>query len=65
MMAGTVTPDAENIVSGKYPLSRPLFVITNGAPTGDTKVLIEFLLSEEGQKLVTKHGYLTLAELEH
>lgn len=60
-----VTPEAKNIVSGKYPLSRSLFVITNGEPTGDTKALIDFLLGGNGQKLVTKHGYLTLADLKH
>lgn len=61
----SVRPDAKNIIDGSYPLSRPLYLFTNGQPTGDTKLLIDFLLSEEGQKLVTKHGYLTLAELEH
>ena len=62
--AGIIRPEAKNIIDGSYPLSRPLFVITNGEPTGGTKVLIDFLLSDEGQKLVTKHGYLTLAQLE-
>jgi phosphate transport system substrate-binding protein len=38
-------------------------VITNGEPAGNSKVLIDFLLSEEGQKLVNKHGYLALADL--
>lgn len=61
----TIEPSAKNIVDGSYPLSRPLYVITNGEPTGNTKILIDFLLSQEGQKLVTKHGYLTLAELDH
>ncbi|MGJ8642334.1 MAG: phosphate ABC transporter substrate-binding protein [Luteolibacter sp.] len=66
----TIRPEAQNIVNGTYPLSRPLYVITNGEPSGGTKVLIDFLHSEQGQNLVTKHGYLTLeqlvfAELEH
>lgn len=60
-----IRPDAKSIIDGSYPLSRPLYVITHGEPTGGTKVLINFLLSEQGQKLVTKHGYLTLKELEH
>lgn len=60
-----IRPDAKNIVNGSYPLSRPLYIITNGQPTGGTKTLIDFLLSSEGQKLATKHGYLTLSDLEH
>lgn len=52
-----------NIASGKYPMSRPLFVITDGEPEGEAAVLIEYLLSEPGQALVSKHGYLRLDEL--
>ena len=61
---GTVsTPIPENIVSKKYPLSRPLFVLTNGEPTGSAKALVDFVLSDRGQALVKKHGYLPLKEL--
>ena len=56
-------PTTANIASGAYPLSRPLFVLTNGEPSGESKVMIDFLLSERGQQLVKKHGYLRLAEL--
>lgn len=52
------------IANGTYPMSRPLFVITKGEPTGSAKVLIDYLLSEPGQELVAKHGYLKLADLE-
>ena len=46
-------------------MSRPLFLLTNGEPAGDAKVLVDFLLSERGQELVRKHGYLrTGSELE-
>jgi len=36
----------------RYPLTRPLYWGTRGAPTGNVKVLIDFLLSEEGQAIV-------------
>jgi phosphate transport system substrate-binding protein len=58
-----IAPVTANIASRIYPLSRPLFVLTNGEPSGESKVLIDFLLSERGQQLVKKHGYLPLAEL--
>lgn len=58
-----VRPDAAHIADGSYPLSRPLFVVTNGAPKAEAKTMIDFLLSKEGQALVRKHGYLALADL--
>jgi phosphate transport system substrate-binding protein len=44
-------------------MSRPLFVITNGEPTGNAKTFVDFLLSDRGQALVRKHGYLSLDQL--
>ncbi|HYE19855.1 MAG TPA: phosphate ABC transporter substrate-binding protein [Tepidisphaeraceae bacterium] len=58
-----VDPTAANIATGKYPMSRPLFLLTNGEPTGDAKTFIDFLLSDRGQELVAKHGYLRLKDL--
>jgi phosphate transport system substrate-binding protein len=61
---GKVTqPTAEHIVAHDYPLSRSLWVITNGPPSGTAKTLIDFILSERGQELLHKHGYLSLADL--
>ncbi len=58
-----IDPTNENIATKKYPLTRPLFLLTNGDPTGEAKVLVDFLLSPRGQDLVRKHGYLRLADL--
>jgi len=58
-----VQPTAENVKNATYPLSRPLFLITNGKPKGSAKKFIDFVVSSKGQALVQKHGYLTLAEL--
>jgi phosphate transport system substrate-binding protein len=52
-----IAPTAENIQSGKYPLSRSLFFYTRGEPTGAARRYIDFALSPEGQKLVTSVGY--------
>jgi len=43
----------------------PLLLITNGPPAGDAERFVDYVLSAEGQELVTRHGYLTLAELGH
>lgn len=58
-----IPPTNENIGQRKYPMSRPLSVITNGEPTRSAKTLIDFLLSERGQELVQKHGYLRMKDL--
>lgn len=58
---GTVAePTAANIASGRYPMARPLFFITNGAPRGAARELVDYVLSPPGQALVRKHGYLRL-----
>ena len=59
----TLLPTPENIANQRYPLSRPLFVLTDGEPKGDAKLFIDFLLSARGQALVRKHGYLSLDQL--
>lgn len=60
-----VEPSNDNIATKKYPLSRPLMVLTNGEPTGSAKALIDFMLGDQGQELVKKHGYLRLKDLKN
>ena len=58
-----VEPSVGNLRSGRYPMSRSLFLVTDGPPAGDAKRFVDLVLSAEGQELVRRHGYLTLAEL--
>jgi len=50
----------QTILSGKYSLSRPLFMYTNGKPAGDIKKFIDFVLSKEGKKMVEEEGFVGL-----
>lgn len=43
-----------------YPLSRPLLMLMDNNPKESVKQFVDFCLSEEGQKLVTGSGYVTL-----
>ena len=52
-----ISPSAENIKSGKYPLSRDLYFYLRAKPSGETKAFIDFVLSADGQSIVTKVGY--------
>ena len=53
-------PTEQNVKSGKYPLSRPLFMYTRAKPAGEAKDFIDFCLSPEGQAIVTKVGYFPI-----
>lgn len=50
-------PTEENVKSGKYPISRYLYLYTRNRPTGALKEYIDWILSSEGQQIVTKVGY--------
>ena len=58
-----VEPTAENIASGKYELSRPLFFVTAKQPTGKVRELLEFMTSRKGQECVLQAGHLPLEKL--
>ena len=51
-------PDVNNVVKKTYPLSRPLFVYTNGEPKGITKLFIDFILGPMGQKQFMDTGFV-------
>lgn len=53
-----INPGIENVLSGKYPISRPLFLYTNGAPQGLIKKFIDYTLSKEGQDIVVKTDFV-------
>ena len=50
----------ENVVDGKYPISRPLFLYTNGQPQGLVKEFVDFCLSKEGQDIVLKTDFVPI-----
>ncbi len=53
-------PTIENVINGKYPISRPLFLYTNGEPKGLVKKFIDFCLSKEGQDIVLKTDFVPI-----
>ena len=56
--SAAVTPSVETVQSGDYPISRPLYLYTNGNPSGGVKTMIDFCLSKEGQQIVLDNGYV-------
>lgn len=55
-----IEPTMENVLSGKYPISRYLYWYTAGNPSGEIKKLVGWVLGSEGQKLVQEVGYYPL-----
>ena len=55
-----VKASKETVLTNKYPVGRPLFMYTNGAPQDLAKQFIDYILSPEGQKLVEEEGFVGL-----
>ncbi|MEI6218921.1 MAG: phosphate-binding protein, partial [bacterium] len=51
-------PTVDNVLKSLYPLSRSLYMCTAGAPDGETKNYIDWILSSDGQKIVAEAGYV-------
>ncbi|MFH0945229.1 MAG: phosphate ABC transporter substrate-binding protein [Planctomycetota bacterium] len=52
-----VMPSTESALDGTYPIARPLFMYTAGEPTGAVKTYLDWILSDEGQRIIMKKGY--------
>ena len=48
-------PIRDNVISGKYPLRRPLNLVTMGQPTGDAKKFVSFMTGLKGMALIEKN----------
>ena len=59
-----ILPSSKTIVSGNYPIARPLFMFTNKYPKMGTPVydFVTLHLSEEGREIVRDLGYVPVAE---
>ncbi len=55
--ARCVNPSVSTASDGSYPIARPLFMYTNGEPTGAIKNYFDWVLSDAGQCLILKKGY--------
>lgn len=53
-----VAATTENVINGRYGLSRPFLFITLEQPSGETKQFIDFTLSAEGQKILAAEGLI-------
>lgn len=58
-----VPPTVENAGNQSYPIARPLFMYTNGQPSGDVKTYLDWIKSDTGQCIIHKMGYAPAAKV--
>ncbi len=62
---GTVQmPTAETLAAKKYPLARPILMLAGRKIAGDTRHLVEFMLSPRGQAIVKAQDFTPVGEAE-
>ncbi|MFZ2455412.1 MAG: phosphate ABC transporter substrate-binding protein [Candidatus Altiarchaeia archaeon] len=57
---GGVAPTRETIKAGTYPVSRKLYMVTKGEAAGKSRAFIDYILSDEGQKIVEEEGFVSI-----
>lgn len=53
-----VAPTVDNAVAGRYPVVRPLCMLTDGQPGAAVQGWLDFIMGAEGQAIVVEEGYL-------
>ncbi len=55
-----IMPNEVTVKDSSYPLSRKLYMYTNGKASGDVARYISFIQSNAGQEIVKKQGFISL-----
>jgi len=55
-----IAPSIESTLNKTYPIARPLYMYTLGEPAGEIKEYLQWILSDDGQKVVKDNGYVPL-----
>ncbi|OYT64091.1 phosphate-binding protein [Methanosarcinales archaeon ex4572_44] len=55
-----VEPTVETVLSGEYAISRTLWMITKGEPDHAEEAFLDFVISEEGQRIVEEVHFIPL-----
>ena len=58
-----VAPSVATASNRSYPVARPLFMYTNGAPQGEIKNYMDWILSDAGQCILLDKGYAPAHEV--
>jgi phosphate transport system substrate-binding protein len=56
----SIIPSVTTVLDKTYPIARPLFMYTPGEPSENAKKYLDWIVSDAGQKVVEKSGYVPL-----
>jgi len=56
-------PGIRGVTERTYPISRPLYMYTNGPATGDVKSYLDWILSDKAQCILLKNQYAPVREV--
>ncbi|MCD8397297.1 MAG: substrate-binding domain-containing protein, partial [Lachnospiraceae bacterium] len=59
-----VEASVENVESGDYTVVRPFNILTMEEVSEEAQDFIDFILSEEGQAVISENGYIALSDAE-
>ena len=57
-----IAPTVDTVQAQTYPIARPLFMYTNGEPTGVVGAYIGWIKGAEGQGVLRDKGYVPLKD---
>lgn len=55
-----VEPEPANVSDGKYPLRRPILMVTKGAPSPVAKAFLDMMLGKDGQKTLLEEEFVPI-----
>jgi phosphate transport system substrate-binding protein len=58
-----ISPSVETASDRSYPIARPLFMYTNGEPSGAIKDYLDWIKSDAGQCILLKKGYAPVSDV--
>ncbi|HBJ74427.1 MAG TPA: phosphate ABC transporter substrate-binding protein [Syntrophaceae bacterium] len=63
LIVNGIKASVQTAMSREYPMSRELYMYTNGEPEGSMAKYIAFVKSPAGQKIVAKEGFVPIVEV--
>jgi phosphate transport system substrate-binding protein len=55
-----VNPSRETATTGEYPIAREMYLYTAGEPSANVRKFIDFVLSDEGQEIVSQQDFVPI-----
>jgi len=62
LLINDIAATPETILNKTYPIARPLYMVTNGEPTGHVKSMVELCFTEAGRKIIEDIGFVPPAK---